>query len=88
MESTENRLCVQYAYVLVNSDAEVELQVDEKDFIQNADGEMDIPLELVLRKNQLSLKDLNQMNLEKCLFIRRENGQTVTLKQILLNINL
>lgn len=88
MESTENRLCVQYAYVLVNSDAEVELQVDEKDFIQNADGEMDIPLELVLRKNQLSLKDLNQMNLEKCLFIRRENGKTVTLKQILLNINL
>lgn len=86
--ATEKDLCIQYAYVLVNTDDEVELQVDKEDFIQNADGDVDIPLELVLRKNQLSLSDLNRMNIQKCLFIRRTNGKPCTLKQISLNVNL
>lgn len=88
MEAVKNSLCVQYSFVLVNTHAEVELQVDEDDFIQNADGEIDIPLELVLRKNNLCLNDLNRLNVRKCLFIRRFNGKTSILKQILLNVNL
>lgn len=89
MDLTKNKVNVQYAYVLIKSDAEIELEIDQEDFILNADGEMDIPLELILRKNDLTLNDLYIMNIQKLLFIRKNNnGQSCTLRQICLNVNL
>ncbi|MBM6615526.1 hypothetical protein JTF06_11590 [Desemzia sp. RIT804] len=88
MDLTKNKVNVQYAYVLIKSDTEIELEIDQEDFILNADGEMDIPLELILRKNDLTLNDLYIMNIQKLLFIRKNNGQSCTLRQICLNVNL
>ncbi|MFL2133454.1 hypothetical protein [Desemzia sp. FAM 24101] len=88
MDTVKNKLNVQYAYVLIKSDAEIELVIDQEDFLLNADGEVDIPLEKILRKNDLSLNDLYLMNIQKLLFVRKSEGQSCTLRQICLNVNL
>ncbi|MER2110758.1 MAG: hypothetical protein ABS889_07440, partial [Desemzia incerta] len=70
------------------NDAEIELKIDQEDFILNADDELDIPLEMILRKNHLTLNDLYTMNVQKLLFVRKDDGHPITLKQICLDINL
>ena len=88
MDHIEKALNVQYVYVLVKNDTEIELKIDQEDFILNADGELDIPLEMILRKNHLTLNDLYTMNVQKLLFVRKDDGRSITLKQICLDINL
>lgn len=88
MDQIEKALNVQYVYVLVKNDTEIELKIDQDDFILNADGDLDIPLEMILRKNHLTLTDLYTMNVQKLLFVRKDKGHSITLKQICLDINL
>ncbi|MER1955349.1 MAG: hypothetical protein ABS913_09575 [Desemzia incerta] len=88
MDHIEKVLNVQYVFVLVKNDAEIELKIDQEDFILNADDELDIPLEMILRKNHLTLNDLYTMNVQKLLFVRKDDGHPITLKQICLDINL
>ncbi|MGE7366840.1 hypothetical protein QNK01_05590 [Desemzia incerta] len=88
MDHIEKALNVQYVFVLVKNDTEIELKIDQEDFILNADDELDIPLEMILRKNHLTLTDLYTMNVQKLLFVRKDDGHPITLKQICLDINL
>ena len=88
MDLAKNKVNVQYVYVLVKSDTEIELKIDESDFLLNADGEVDIPLEMILRKNNLTLSDLYNMNIKKLLFVRKNEGHSCTLRQICLDVNL
>lgn len=88
MDHIEKALNVQYVYILVKNDTEIELEIDQEDFILNADDELDIPLEMILRKNHLTLNDLYTMNVQKLLFVRKDNGRSITLKQISLDMNL
>lgn len=88
MDHIEKALNVQYVFVLVKNDTEIELKIDQEDFILNADDELDIPLEMILRKNHLTLHDLYTMNVQKLLFVRKDDGHSITLKQICLDINL
>lgn len=88
MDVAKNKVSVQYVYVLVKSDTEIELEIDQEDFLLNADGEMDIPLEMILRKNNLTLNDLYNMNIQKLLFVRKNEGHSCTLRQICLDVNL
>lgn len=88
MDHIEKALNVQYVYVLVKNDTEIELEIDQEDFILNADDELDIPLEMILRKNHLTLNDLYTMNVQKLLFVRKDDGRSITLKQISLDMNL
>lgn len=88
MDHIKKALNVQYVFVLVKNDTEIELKIDQEDFILNADDELDIPLEMILRKNHLTLTDLYTMNVQKLLFVRKDDGHPITLKQICLDINL
>lgn len=88
MDTVKNKVAIQYAYILVKSDAEIELEIDQTDFLLNADGEIDIPLDMILRKHNLTLSDLYHMNIQKLLFVRKNEGHTCTLRQICLNVNL
>lgn len=88
MDHIEKALNVQYVFVLVKNDTKIELKIDQEDFILNADDELDIPLEMILRKNHLTLTDLYTMNVQKLLFVRKDDGHPITLKQICLDINL
>lgn len=88
MDTVKSKVNVQYAYVLVKQDTDIELEISQEDFILNADGEIDIPLEIILRKNHLTLNDLYMMNIQKLLFVRKSDGHSHTLKQICLNVNL
>ncbi|MFL2099477.1 hypothetical protein [Desemzia sp. FAM 23991] len=88
MDTVKNKINVRYAYVLIKCDAEIELEIDQEDFILNADGEVDIPLEKILRKNDLTLNDLYLMNIQKLLFVRKSDGHSCILRQICLNVNL
>jgi len=88
MDHIEKALNAQYVYVLVKNDTEIELEIDQEDFILNADDELDIPLEMILRKNHLTLNDLYTMNVQKLLFVRKDDDGSITLKQICLDMNL
>ncbi|WP_027109212.1 hypothetical protein [Lacticigenium naphthae] len=50
-----------YIYTLESETSTQELPVDEEDVLTNADGELDCPLDRVLRKNHLEIKDLFRM---------------------------
>jgi len=49
---------VYYKYNVVCNNKTVVLNVENTDLIYNADGEVDCPLDVVLRKNQYSFQDL------------------------------
>jgi len=54
------------------------LDIDSSDIIQNADGEIDCPLDRVLRKHHLGMKDLFELNVEKVKFIlQTETKETI-----------
>lgn len=77
-----------YAYILEGKNLCNTLPVDEEDLIENADGILDCPLDGVLRKNKLSLSDLNEMKTTKLLFVKLEAEQTIILNTICLNLNM
>lgn len=60
-----------FYYVIENKEHTVlqTLPVDSEDVLQNADGQVDCPLDRVLRKNKLNLKDLFDMNANQATFI-------------------
>ena len=77
-----------YAYILEGKNLCNTLPVDEEDLIENADGILDCPLDGVLRKNKLSLSDLNDRKTKKLLFVKLDENKTIVLNTISLNINI
>ncbi|WP_169720330.1 hypothetical protein [Atopococcus tabaci] len=66
----------------------VDLKVDEEDLMYNADGELDCPVDVVLRKNNHSFEDFNDWGAKEIQFVRRQDGNEEILRSIPLNINL
>lgn len=58
------------------------LDVDDMDVIQNADGEVDVPLDRVLRKHKLGMKDLFEMKVEQINFVLESNARQTILNSI------
>ena len=63
------------------------LTVCPEDLIENADGELDCPLEYVLRRNQLSMNDLNALAPIRAIFVQKKGDQSTILNEIALNVN-
>lgn len=63
------------------------LAVYPEDLIENADGQLDCPIEYVLRRNQLSLTDLNELSPNRAIFIRRNGEESTIIREIALNVN-
>lgn len=63
------------------------LTVCAEDLIENADGQLDCPLEYVLRRNQLSISDLNALSPERAIFVHKKGDKSTVLNEIVLNVN-
>lgn len=63
------------------------LTVCSEDLIENADGQLDCPLEYVLRRNQLSINDLNALAPIRAIFVHKKGDQSTILNEIALNVN-
>ncbi|WP_407372282.1 hypothetical protein [Carnobacterium sp.] len=88
MEANKVKARNSYAYILEGKNSCDTLLVDEEDLIENADGILDCPLDSVLRKNELSLSDLNDMKTTKLIFVKLDENKTIILNTINLNINI
>lgn len=88
IENTQYITQVAYQYVLKGRDGDIVLDIDEKDIIQNADGELDCPLDTVLRKNNHSFSDLTEWQIQSIHFIERVNEEESVLQSIELNFNM
>ncbi|GAA0363616.1 hypothetical protein GCM10008932_15110 [Alkalibacterium iburiense] len=88
IDNTQYITNVAYQYVLKGRDGDILLDIDERDIIQNADGELDCPLDTVLRKNNHSFSDLAEWNIQSIHFIERVNEEENVLRSIELNFNM
>jgi len=77
-----------YFLIVLGSNKVVELQVDEKDLVHNADEEMDCPVDVVLHKNGYTFQDFNEWDAREIQFFRRKKGEEVLLRSISLDVNL
>ncbi|OJF95331.1 hypothetical protein [Alkalibacterium sp. 20] len=79
---------IQYRYIIECKDKTVELEVANQDVINNADDEIDCPLDVVLRKNNYDLSDLTSWNAREIRFVKVNDDEEYVLKKVLLNMNL
>ncbi|SFH74775.1 hypothetical protein [Pisciglobus halotolerans] len=77
-----------YAYVIEGNEMKKTFSVCRNDIIENADGEIDCPLDAVLSKHHLTFGDLNGLSPTRALFVKYEGEQETVLNEISLNINL
>lgn len=79
---------VQYRYVIECKQPEnsiIILDVAQDDIILNADGEMDCPLDTVLRKNNYTIDDLTKHQCDQAHFVRAAGSERIILRTISLN---
>ena len=73
-----------FFYIIENHESNIiqRLNVDSGDVIQNADGQVDCPLDRVLRKNKLEIKDLFEMKANQVKFILQSEARETVLQSI------
>lgn len=86
-EQLANSTAEKYEMVLESKLGKKILTVCPEDLIENADGQLDCPIEYILRRNQLSFTDLNELSPKRALFIRKNGEESIILQEITLNIN-
>lgn len=59
-----------------------QLDIEDTDVLQNADGEVDVPLDRVLRKHKLGMKDLFEMKVDQISFVLEANARQTVLNSI------
>lgn len=79
---------VHYLYIVKGKKENIALEVDDRDVIENADGDIDCPLDVVLRKNDFTFDHLNIWQATEIHFIRSNGNETETLHKISLDMNL
>lgn len=79
---------IQYKYIVECRDRVVQLEVDDRDVLRNADGEIDCPLDVVLRKNSCSFEDLMDWDAREIQFVQVRNNTEETLNRVSLDVNL
>lgn len=82
-----NKTAEKYEMIFEGIEDKWILKVSPEDLIENADGELDCPLEYVLRRNDYSLKDLNELSPIRAIFVQKKNGNSIVLNEISLNVN-
>lgn len=88
LEKPEHDYAKKYTYVVKAQDKIVHLKVENADVLINADGEIDCPLDGVLRKNGYSIYDLLSWNTKKIDFIVTTNSVEQLIRTIPLNVSL
>lgn len=79
---------IQYRYLIECKDKTVELEVEDRDVLHNADDEIDCPLDVVLRKNNYSFNDLMSWDAREIRFVEVREDEERTLNSVPLNVNL
>lgn len=77
-----------YVYVVKGKNSNMALEVDPIDVIENADGEIDCPLDVVLRKNKYTFNHLNEWDAREISFMEVTENETTIIRTISLNMNL
>lgn len=86
-EQVANPTVEKYEMVFESKTGKRILNVYPEDLIENADGQLDCPIEYVLRRNQLSFADLNKLSPKRAIFIHKKGEETTVLQEIALNVN-
>lgn len=60
-----------FIYVLESVSESKELCIEDFEVLENADGEIDVPLDSVLKKHHMKLEDLFEMKVDKVLLIEK-----------------
>ena len=79
---------IEYRYIIECKEKTVELEVDDRDVIQNADDEIDCPLDVVLRKNNYSFNDLMTWDAREIRFVKIKEEKLSVINRIPMNINI
>lgn len=79
---------IQYRYIIECKEKIVELEVDDRDVLHNADNEIDCPLDVVLRKNNYTFNDLMTWDAREIKFIKVCDDTQQVLNRVPLNVNL
>ncbi|GEK88728.1 hypothetical protein SAMN04488102_103218 [Alkalibacterium subtropicum] len=79
---------IQYRYLIECKDKTVELEVENRDVLHNADDEIDCPLDVVLRKNNYTFNDLMSWDAREVRFVEVCEDEVYTLNRVSLNVNL
>lgn len=79
---------IQYKYIIECKEKTVELEVDNRDVIQNADDEIDCPLDVVLRKNNYSFNDLMTWDAREISFVKILEEEISIINRISMNMNI
>lgn len=79
---------IQYRYLIECKERTVELDVDDRDVLRNADDEIDCPLDVILRKNNYTFNDLMAWDAKEIRFVEVRDNKQRTLNKVLLDVNL
>lgn len=88
IESSAPTKMIQYRYVIECKEKTVELEVDDRDVIKNADDELDCPLDVVLRKNNYSFNDLMTWDAREICFVKVMEEDVSVINRISMNVNI
>lgn len=61
--------------VMVGEEKVITLTVDEKDIVLNADGELDCPFETTIRRNLITVEDIQEWRVEKIQLVQKTKNQ-------------
>lgn len=71
-----------FIFILESTEEPRRLDIDDSEIIVNADGEVDVPLDRVLRRYHLNYHDLCQMNVKQVAFAEEDELEQRTLRSI------
>ncbi|GEK92114.1 hypothetical protein [Alkalibacterium kapii] len=71
-----------FIYVIETASESKELLVREHEVIENADGEMDCPLDIILRRYNMTWEDLFQMQVKTVSFIQHGSDKRKVIHSI------
>ncbi|MDZ7834885.1 MAG: hypothetical protein U5K84_05665 [Alkalibacterium sp.] len=69
---------IQYRYIIECRDKTVELEVENRDVLHNADDEIDCPLDVVLRKNNYKFSDLMSWDAREIRFVEIKTASSMS----------
>lgn len=72
----------EYKYIIEGKTVLISLTVDNNDIIYNADGNIDCPLETVMRKNNYTFSELSRWGIVAIRFVRILDETEITLNKI------
>lgn len=71
-----------FIYIIETPTESKELAIEEAELIENADGELDCPLDHVLRRYQLGLDDLFSMKVENVSLVEESTLERKLIRSI------